>query len=315
MTRQELIERVAQAIAEKEGFYLTEAQAKRRRIRYPSRAQRNANPGNVRAWRDARGKRYPTDGGYVDFLAWASARAATQVFSLYGRDGRRKRILDIPPGGRLDQPALSPDGRRLLFQRVVQGDSDIQVHDLQTGLTRPATVGPDFEELGNWTPDCRAIIYSGSAAASPVLFKLPFDTGAQPAEIGRNWVPDVAIQSDATLALRALHQALAERGMARDDARVAEIEQRRAAAIEDARADAMNTDGTPVKGKRIVSEINRVFGDNTVIVKENLYRWINWEIVAKSHDFKKQDARTIHFPLKVAADGESVLRYTVKYTW
>lgn len=74
MTRKELIEGIAQAIAEKEGFYLTEAQAKRRRIRYPSRAQRNANPGNVRAWRDARGKRYPTDGGYVDFVAWASAR-------------------------------------------------------------------------------------------------------------------------------------------------------------------------------------------------------------------------------------------------
>ncbi len=74
MTRQELIERIAQAIAEKEGFYLTGAQASRRRIRYPSRAQRNANPGNVRTWRDARGKRYPTDGGYVDFVAWASAR-------------------------------------------------------------------------------------------------------------------------------------------------------------------------------------------------------------------------------------------------
>jgi hypothetical protein len=74
MTRQELIERIAQAIAEKEGFYLTEAQAKRRRIRYPSRAQRSANPGNVRAWRDARGKRYPVDGGYVDFVAWVSSR-------------------------------------------------------------------------------------------------------------------------------------------------------------------------------------------------------------------------------------------------
>lgn len=74
MTRKELIERIAQAIAEKEGFYLTEAQANRRRIRYPSRAQRNANPGNVRTWRDARGKRYPLDGGYVDFVAWASAR-------------------------------------------------------------------------------------------------------------------------------------------------------------------------------------------------------------------------------------------------
>lgn len=74
MTRQELIEGIAQAIAEKEGFYLSEAQASMRRIRYPSRAQRNANPGNVRTWRDARGKRYPTDGGYVDFVAWASAR-------------------------------------------------------------------------------------------------------------------------------------------------------------------------------------------------------------------------------------------------
>jgi len=74
MTRKELIQSVAQAIAEKEGFYLTEAQARKRWIRYPSRAQRNANPGNVRAWRDARGKRYRTDGGYVDFVAWASAR-------------------------------------------------------------------------------------------------------------------------------------------------------------------------------------------------------------------------------------------------
>ena len=74
MTRQELIQSIAQAIAEKEGFYLSETQARKRRMRYPSRAQRNANPGNVRSWRDARGKRYPIDGGYVDFIAWASVR-------------------------------------------------------------------------------------------------------------------------------------------------------------------------------------------------------------------------------------------------
>lgn len=53
----------------------------------------------------------------------------------------------------------------------------------------------------------------------------------------------------------------------------------------------------------------------TVIVKENLYRWVNWQITAKNHDFRKQDARTIHFPLQVPADGEAVLRYTVQYTW
>lgn len=90
----------------------------------------------------------------------------------------------------------------------------------------------------------------------------------EPFEIGRNWAPDVGIQSDASLALSALDAALAERGARADDGRVAEIMERRASAIEDARADAMQ-DGTPVKGKRIVSEINRVFGDNTILVKEN----------------------------------------------
>ena len=53
----------------------------------------------------------------------------------------------------------------------------------------------------------------------------------------------------------------------------------------------------------------------TVIVKENLYRWINWEIVEKTHAFEKQDSRTVHFPVQVAAGGETVLRYTVHYSW
>jgi acetolactate synthase-1/2/3 large subunit len=91
----------------------------------------------------------------------------------------------------------------------------------------------------------------------------------EPFELGRNWSPDVAIQSDARLALEALAAALAERNVTANAERVADIAQRRADAIEDARADAMAHGGTPVKGKRVVSEINRVFGDNTILVKEN----------------------------------------------
>lgn len=66
MTRAELIEKIAQAIAEMEGFYATAAT--------PTLAQRNANPGNIRQWRDARGRPYPTYRGYVDFVAWTSER-------------------------------------------------------------------------------------------------------------------------------------------------------------------------------------------------------------------------------------------------
>lgn len=53
----------------------------------------------------------------------------------------------------------------------------------------------------------------------------------------------------------------------------------------------------------------------TVIVKENLYRWTNWSITKRNRDFSKEDARTIHFPLKLAKGEEGVVRYTVRYTW
>jgi hypothetical protein len=52
-----------------------------------------------------------------------------------------------------------------------------------------------------------------------------------------------------------------------------------------------------------------------VVVKENLYRWSNWKVLTKTHAFTKEDARTIHFPVKVAKDGETVVRYKVRYTW
>ena len=53
----------------------------------------------------------------------------------------------------------------------------------------------------------------------------------------------------------------------------------------------------------------------SVDVRESLYRWSNWTITKKTIDFVKDDARTIHFPVKIAAGGEAVVRYTVRYTW
>ena len=52
-----------------------------------------------------------------------------------------------------------------------------------------------------------------------------------------------------------------------------------------------------------------------VLVKENLYRWSNWKILTKTHEFVKEDSRTITFPVDVPKDGETVVRYRVRYTW
>lgn len=52
-----------------------------------------------------------------------------------------------------------------------------------------------------------------------------------------------------------------------------------------------------------------------VLVKEGLYRWNNWKILTQTHDFQKEDAHTIVFPVDVPKDGETVVNYRVRYTW
>ncbi len=53
----------------------------------------------------------------------------------------------------------------------------------------------------------------------------------------------------------------------------------------------------------------------TVIVKENLNRWTNWNVIRKSQEFTKVDSRTLHFPITLAKGAEGVVKYTVRYSW
>ncbi len=52
-----------------------------------------------------------------------------------------------------------------------------------------------------------------------------------------------------------------------------------------------------------------------VQVKEVLYRWVNWQITASTRDWRKDDARSVTFPVTVPAGGETTVKYTVRYTW
>ena len=52
-----------------------------------------------------------------------------------------------------------------------------------------------------------------------------------------------------------------------------------------------------------------------VIVRENLYRWSQWSLIQQSIPSAKKDARTVEFPVRVAAGGEAVVTYRVRYTW
>jgi hypothetical protein len=55
--------------------------------------------------------------------------------------------------------------------------------------------------------------------------------------------------------------------------------------------------------------------DVSVRVVEHLYRCNNWKLIDQSTSWHKKDAQTVEFPVTVKADGETVVAYTVHYSW
>jgi hypothetical protein len=57
--------------------------------------------------------------------------------------------------------------------------------------------------------------------------------------------------------------------------------------------------------------------DQTVEIRvpEHLFRWTNWEIMNASHAFTQLDSNTIEFRVDVEPDVETVITYTVRYSW
>jgi hypothetical protein len=58
---------------------------------------------------------------------------------------------------------------------------------------------------------------------------------------------------------------------------------------------------------------NRATKPATVTVVENLFG--NWEITAKTAEFRKKDAETVEFEVPVAAGAETVLGFTVRFSY
>lgn len=91
-------------------------------------------------------------------------------------------------------------------------------------------------------------------------------------EIGRNWIPDVAIVGDAKIILAQLVEALKERISQRRDfrelSRVKEIVAAKKNFEKEVEAECM-TEAVPIPAKRVVHELSLIFGENTILVSEN----------------------------------------------
>jgi hypothetical protein len=53
----------------------------------------------------------------------------------------------------------------------------------------------------------------------------------------------------------------------------------------------------------------------TIVVEEPLVGHVNWEIIAKSQEYRKKDYKTIEFDVPLPPNSEKTVTYTVRYTW
>ncbi len=98
-------------------------------------------------------------------------------FSWLDRQGRSGPIVGSP--GQNLRMALSPDGRRLLFDRTRPGIGtwDVWMLDLERGGEERVTSGPDTELAGTWLPDGRGVFYSANRGLGPQLVRRDLETG------------------------------------------------------------------------------------------------------------------------------------------
>lgn len=131
--------------------------------------------------------------------------------------------------------------------------------DLYNGADLLITVGSRMEgfQSGDWR------IFPDDAR----FLQIDID----PFEIARNWVPDAAVIGDAALVLRQLRAALAASPGLRDrrKAHTAERVRDKEAFVREVDAECAAATAMPLKSKRVVHELNAVFGYNTILVNEN----------------------------------------------
>ncbi|MCH8864634.1 MAG: thiamine pyrophosphate-binding protein [Chloroflexi bacterium] len=94
----------------------------------------------------------------------------------------------------------------------------------------------------------------------------------EPFEIGRNWLPDVGIVGDARLVLRQLAEGIRDEVEPGKDfhmlPRVQAILSAKEAFQKEVEAECL-VEETPLPAKRVVFEMSRIFGKNTILVSEN----------------------------------------------
>jgi Tol biopolymer transport system component len=95
-------------------------------------------------------------------IAYGTDSIRRTQFAWFDRSGRRLETLGTPDQRSLANPSLSPDGNRIAFSRVVGGNWDVWLIDMQGAVSKfTSALSLDWNPV--WSPDGQQIFYQSSS--------------------------------------------------------------------------------------------------------------------------------------------------------
>lgn len=119
---------------------------------------------------------YP-DGGRFVF----TGNANTGIYRLYEGTPESGSATAITPASKEDgHPAVSPDGRLLVYVSAREGIGKLVLRDLTTGAERPLTKGGSVDLFPAWAPDSRRLAFTSGENDNHDVFLIPDVTAVSP---------------------------------------------------------------------------------------------------------------------------------------
>ncbi len=112
------------------------------------------------------------------------------VFRMSGNGTNIKALFTAPTA--ISQPALSPDGTKLAFARLIDGDNnwDIFLRNLTTGKTTTIADSPASDMYPSWSPDGSRIAFSSGRSGNVAQIYTMTPTGGSVTRISYSGKPE-----------------------------------------------------------------------------------------------------------------------------
>ncbi len=119
-----------------------------------------------------------SDGGFsvseTGMLAYRKGGGAgLRRLAWFDRSGKEVGAVGGPDDNDLQDPRLSPDGRRVAVDRTVQGNMDVWLIDAARGVPSRFTFDAARDFMSSWSPDGSRIAFASSRKVSSTYIRRP----------------------------------------------------------------------------------------------------------------------------------------------